>query len=938
VHEEFAGESISWSSAETGRVYVGSAGGGGLLRSEDSGSFWVALECGSDTVYAVEADPRRPGRVYASIGDRLVRSDDSGLTWSDITAPSVLPGAVITDIDVHVVDGREALYLSTTGLYRAAEVGGGWGRLGIVAGSLTSRSLPVHEVYLHADRVYASRVGRGLFMTLDTVARPTVPSLSAAAAAVGQNIVVTGGDSTTTLVTLCELAALAVDDSDGSRTLALPDGAHVLTAYAVDFAGNVSAESTPVVVTIDTTPPETTLTVAPPDGRFGWYRTAPSVSLAATDAVTGVASTAYSWDATSPMAPFGDALIAPEGEHTLYAASVDATGNAEAPRAFGFHVDTTAPDLLLVPPMGASALTGPVVVTGGVSDANPFGWSLQVGRGSEPASWVTLASAEGSASGSPTALFDASHYAKGDYTLRLLATDEAGNTGEARTPVTVATLTTARYYDRAFENDYVRLELDGFGVVTALRCDLDGSGSPADDASLLRGASEGASGVGVILDGDAARAQRALAAGGTVTITPYATSTQAGQRVVVDLPAEGLRVTEDWSLTPASEYALCDLRVEVTGETTVRDVSLGVWMRADADEDAPADDLSLLGLAYGDGLAPGTITTGTTEAGSLWAALGSEESSLAVGIAAEDPSSLAVRSLPESWPYDRALTARVVNDGTALPQGLDETRRFALLGGRSLDDVGEAASAFASPPRVASLSSSVVAPGTEVALSGTGFGASRGASRVTFAGVDAEVLSWTDTAVTVLVPEGVTGGYAGVWRTGVCSNGVYFVTGTPPRLDALSTEAALPGSEVTLTGVDFGTVTGTVTFAGVAADIVSWSDTSVTAVVPAGAPAGYVGAWRDGICSNGRFFTPSARPSIADVDPMFAPAGSSVTVEGTGFGAAPGQVTLAGVTCDVLSWDETAVVFRVPEGAASGYVGVWSNGVCSNGVWFGVTE
>jgi len=733
-------------------------------------------------------------------------------------------------------------------------------------------------------------------------------------------------------------ALVSVEDSTTSLPT-LPDGTHSLTAYAVDFAGNQSAESTPAIVTIDTTAPETTVTVFAPDGRFGWYRTAPPISLVATDNVVGVASTSYSWDSTDTAQPYEGPVTAPEGVHVLCAASVDATGNAEAPMPFEFRVDTTAPTVSVSSPAPDASLLSPTLLSGSASDANLYAWKVMLGRGSAPSSFVTLASDEGTSVGQPAAFIDPIHYASGDYTLRIEGTDEAGNASVADLPVRIDTPTSARWESRAIENDHVRLEFDDSGTVTSWKVDLNASGSPSDDFSLLCGDTASAGGIGVVLGLDPDSLQRALAEGGTVSFEPYATSTHAGQRITLELPGQGLTITEDYSLSPHSTWPTVDIEVERTGDASATGLSYGPWMCQVPE--AEADDLSLLAKAAGDALEPSALATGTVQAGTSWGALLSDAPAFAAGVVTEGDTPVSISATVSAEPFDRAVGTLLVPDLSELASGEPVTSRLALVAGKDTTFFDEAAyvlsSSFA-PPSVSSLSSSFVSPGTPVTINGMHFGDTQGLGYVTFAGVEATVTAWTDTAVTVLVPEGVTVGYAGVWRTGVCSNGVYFVTGTPPRLDALSTEAALPGSEVTLTGVDFGTVTGTVTFAGVAADIVSWSDTSVTAVVPAGAPAGYVGAWRDGICSNGRFFTPSARPSIADVDPMFASAGSSVTVEGTGFGAAPGQVTLAGVTCDVLSWDETAVVFRVPEGAASGYVGVWSNGVCSNGVWFGVTE
>lgn len=237
---------------------------------------------------------------------------------------------------------------------------------------------------------------------------------------------------------------------------------------------------------------------------------------------------------------------------------------------------------------------------------------------------------------------------------------------------------------------------------------------------------------------------------------------------------------------------------------------------------------------------------------------------------------------------------------------------------------------------LANTSSTSATPGTPITLTGTGFGDDQGSGYVTFGGVRGVVQSWSDTRIVAAVPAGAVPGYAGVYQAGMMSNGVWFRPN--PRLDSLSTYRSGPGSTVTFTGIGFGATQGTgyVTFAGTRAMIVAWSDTSVTAIVPACTVPGYAGVAQFGAMSNGKWFVPYATPQLTSLSSYAASPGSSVTFTGTGFGTlqASGYVTFGGVRATVLSWSDTQVTAVVPAGTTPGYAGVSQNNLMSNGKWF----
>jgi hypothetical protein len=110
---------------------------------------------------------------------------------------------------------------------------------------------------------------------------------------------------------------------------------------------------------------------------------------------------------------------------------------------------------------------------------------------------------------------------------------------------------------------------------------------------------------------------------------------------------------------------------------------------------------------------------------------------------------------------------------------------------------------------------------------------------------------------------GATPGYAGVVQNGLTSNGKWFLPCARPAVTAVTPGFGSTGTTVTITGTGFGTVQGSgwVTFWGVSAPVISWSDTSITALVPAGAVSGYCGVVQNGMTSNGKWFTVLSGPA-----------------------------------------------------------------------------
>ena len=115
------------------------------------------------------------------------------------------------------------------------------------------------------------------------------------------------------------------------------------------FCFNVTAGSV-ANADADILAPQTSAAVTPaaPDGQNGWYKTAPTITLSASDNCSGVSATEYSTDGgatwQSYNAPF---VFSAEGTTTILYRSVDRATNSETPQSVTLKIDTSAPVLTL---------------------------------------------------------------------------------------------------------------------------------------------------------------------------------------------------------------------------------------------------------------------------------------------------------------------------------------------------------------------------------------------------------------------------------------------------------------------------------------------------------------------------------------------------------------------------------------------------------------
>jgi len=278
-----------------------------------------------------------------------------------------------------------------------------------------------------------------------------------------------------------------------------------------------------------------------------------------------------------------------------------------------------------------------------------------------------------------------------------------------------------------------------------------------------------------------------------------------------------------------------------------------------------------------------------------------------------------IAGAPTSW----SATSIVV----PVPSGATTGNIIVTVGGSPSNAV-----AFTVTPNIISLSPTSAPVGNSVTITGTSFGATQGTSTVTFNGTVGNPSSWSDTSIFVLVPNGATTGNVVVTVSGVASNGVALTVLPTPNIASITPGGAQVGASVTITGTNFGASQGTstVTFNVTQATPTSWSPTSITVPVPAGASSGNVVVAVNAVQSNAVPFT--VVPKVANLSANSGTPGTTITIGGSSFGSfvAGDTVTFNGTLAQTGIWTDTSINATVPAGAATGPVVVTVGGSPSN--------
>ena len=189
------------------------------------------------------------------------------------------------------------------------------------------------------------------------------------------------------------------------------EGTHTIQYWSSDNYGNVEATKT-ASVRVDKTAPSTSDNTPPT-----WQRTPFSVSLVASDALSGPSTTRYTLNSSSTAAEYsGPISIATDGVTTIKYSTTDKAGNKEATKTVLARLDQAAPTSLDDAP--ASWARGPVTVR--ITSTDPLSGVAR-----------SFASTDGTAPSFETSRPVIS--AEGTSTLKYYAVDSAGNTESVTT-------------------------------------------------------------------------------------------------------------------------------------------------------------------------------------------------------------------------------------------------------------------------------------------------------------------------------------------------------------------------------------------------------------------------------------------------------------------------------------------------------------------------
>ncbi|HEY9237187.1 MAG TPA: DUF4347 domain-containing protein [Phenylobacterium sp.] len=279
----------------------------------------------------------------------------------------------------------------------------------------------------------------------DNITNDTTPTFTGTAEA----------NSTVTLYDTDGTTVLGTTTADGSGVWSITNstlsaGAHTLTAKAADAAGNVSAASPGLAVTIDTAAPAAPSAPDLTAGSDTGASSTDNITGDTTPTFTGTAEanstvTLYDTDGTTVLGTTtadgsgvwsitSSTLSA--GSHTLTAKATDTAGNVSAAsNGLTITVDTAAPTglgLSATTTSTSAATAGSTLATLSATDASSVTYSLATGDGFNDADNASF-----SISGASLRAGGASLSA-GTYHIYLAATDAAGNVSYQASTITVA--------------------------------------------------------------------------------------------------------------------------------------------------------------------------------------------------------------------------------------------------------------------------------------------------------------------------------------------------------------------------------------------------------------------------------------------------------------------------------------------------------------------
>lgn len=419
-------------------------------------------------VLGAYASQRTPGLAYemdpdtASSGFYRSLVGDLSLTAGKVTGP--LPAATgLTPPDFVVPGAAEVTGTAGTGLFADAAKAAG------PTGSPVSTLATGTRLRITADatptpapdgtRILAVSVlggtATGFVRTTDIAPRDSAPTLAwtldQSAAMLSPNADGTS-DGLVVAVRVSEVAATSLTvrnaagtsvwsqgitgdivrfawDLHASTGALVPDGTYTWSFRARDSWGNTGVSRTGTFI-VDATPPVSTASAASTAGRNGWIVSPVTVTLTARDATSGVGSLWWRVDGGTATRYATAARFTGDGTRVFEYRAIDRAGIRETWHALTFKIDATPPTIALAlsgtAGLAAGTWRGPVTVTPKIADATS-------GVGAKS---VSVDGATAVALGTATVVVGGD----GPHTVRVAATDLAGNTTSSTSSFTIDTV------------------------------------------------------------------------------------------------------------------------------------------------------------------------------------------------------------------------------------------------------------------------------------------------------------------------------------------------------------------------------------------------------------------------------------------------------------------------------------------------------------------
>ncbi|HTX70183.1 MAG TPA: YCF48-related protein, partial [Thermoleophilia bacterium] len=308
---------------------------------------------GNPAMFSVSGEGTHRVDFYARNGVGVESVPETGYVNIDLTAPVTTASGLQTDVHSGWAASSQSVgFAAADGLSGLAATyyrvdGGAW---------LVSTGAPVvvagdgsHSVsYYSTDKAGNAETARTGYVNIDAAAPATTATGLRADDHSGwrstlQTVSLSADDAGLSGVTATRYTV----DGGGAQTYSTPfavsgEGSHAVTYWSVDAVGNIESAHTGYV-NIDATPPVSTPGGLQNDAHSGWRQTSQDVTLAATDALSGVAATHYAVDAGSQQTYGGAFTVAGDGSHPVVYWSVDAAGNTETHRTGYVNIDAAAP-------------------------------------------------------------------------------------------------------------------------------------------------------------------------------------------------------------------------------------------------------------------------------------------------------------------------------------------------------------------------------------------------------------------------------------------------------------------------------------------------------------------------------------------------------------------------------------------------------------------